>query len=70
MSFNKISYARNRLSEARAAIGKIQLDPEFYGSFLIALVPVYDGISEAIAILEARRGEDRAAGGTHDSEID
>jgi hypothetical protein len=32
MSFNKISRARNLLNEARESIGKIQLDPEAYGS--------------------------------------
>ena len=56
MSFNKNSYARNQLNEARESIGKIQLDPEAYGSFLITLVGVHDSINEAIAILEARRG--------------
>jgi hypothetical protein len=32
MSFNKISRARNLLDGARECIGKIQLDPEVYGS--------------------------------------
>jgi hypothetical protein len=50
MSF-KISRARNLLNEARGSIGKIQLDPEVYGSLLILLVGVNDSLEEAVAIL-------------------
>jgi hypothetical protein len=59
MSYNKISYARNRLKQARAAIGRIQLDDEVYGSLLIAIVvELYAALGEAIAILEAPVGMD------------
>jgi hypothetical protein len=62
MSFNKISRARNLLNEARESIGKIQLDPEVYGSLLSLLVGVNDSLVDAVAILgaagAARRTQD------------
>ena len=53
MSFNKISRARNLLKEARASIGKIQLDPEVHGALLIMLLGMNDALAEAIATLDA-----------------
>jgi hypothetical protein len=53
MSFNKISRARNLLNEARESIGKIQLDPEVYGSLLVLLIGGNDSLEEAVAILAA-----------------
>ena len=61
MSFNKISRARNLLKEARAALGKIQLDPEVHGALLIMILGMDDGLAEAIATLEAPPPKPRPA---------